>query len=652
MSEDERRRLEAWQRELEAREMRVQLREAAMRKRQLDRYGAPSGSEERLFDLERRVWELGRFRETVTESAWYPLIQGVRRFADGLLPWGTRRRSFFLAPVRAVRMLAHDPGGFVRRIPKARLWAPGLIRPADPPPHTEERYRVWHRRRYARARLRAAAAEAADLRDGPLISVVMPTYNAEPAWLRTAIGSVRAQLYPRWELCIADDASTRTEAHAVLRRAAADDPRIKVRFLEENRGISGASNAALELATGEFVALLDHDDELKPDSLLEVAKLIRGEPDLDYVYTDEDKRSPDDRLIDAFFKPDWSPDLLMSMNYLSHLSVFRRAVLERVGGFRSEMDGSQDYDLVLRVTEATDRIGHVPLPLYTWRMVPGSAAHSDEAKPWAYTAARRALEDALRRRGIAGDVEHGPFLGAYRVRYAIDGDPRVAVLVRDPGDEDLTRRTVEGIERESTYENRLVEVVPPGPFAERVNDAVGGVDADLLVVVEAGMEVLASGWIEALVRHGQRKGVGVVGGRILGPLGIPLHEGAAVVGGEVLEAAGVMQFTLGFVTRNCSAVGGGLLMIRPGLIRELGGFDPAFDVELGPIDLSLRAREEGHLVVYTPDATLGWLHGPRAEPSRAERERFRRRWAGYRDPYYSPNLDPDEAYAVRLRTHG
>src|SRR4029453_8252448 len=228
----------------------------------------------------------------------------------------------------------------------------------------------------------------------PMISIIVPVYNPEPNWLRDAIESVRAQYYDNWQLCIADDASSKQGVRALLADYD-NDPRIKVVFKPANEGISAASNAALALAEGEYVAFLDHDDELSPDALYQVVQLLNERRDLDFIYSDEDKRDPKGALASPFFKPDWSPDLEYSSNYVTHFSVYRRDIVENTGGFRSEFDGSQDYDLALRVTEQTDKMGHIRKILYTWRMVPGSAASSLAAKPYAYTAAKRALSESL-----------------------------------------------------------------------------------------------------------------------------------------------------------------------------------------------------------------------------------------------------------------
>ncbi len=249
----------------------------------------------------------------------------------------------------------------------------------------------------------------------PRFSIVMPVYGVDPRWLENAIESVRRQTASDWELCAVDDASTFGEIREVLEGYVREDGRIHAEFLDRNRGIALASNRALEMATGEFVAFLDDDDELHPRCLEEVARFIDGHPDVDVIYTDEDKIDLEGNHSGAVIKPDWSPDLLLTHNYLCHLVVCRRRLIEKVGRFRAGFDGSQDYDLLLRITELTDRIGHIPKVLYHWRAVPGSAAAAVDAKPYAFERSKRALREAMVRRGIEADVADAEEIGKFRV---------------------------------------------------------------------------------------------------------------------------------------------------------------------------------------------------------------------------------------------
>lgn len=249
----------------------------------------------------------------------------------------------------------------------------------------------------------------------PKISVVMPVYNIERNWLERAIGSVLEQIYDNWELCIADDASPREEVRQVLKTFAAQDPRIKVVYLSSNLGMSGSSNQALALATGDYVALLDHDDELSRDSLFEVVQCLNQHPDAGIIYSDEDKLTMNGNRVRPVYKGDWDPQLFLTYNYLCHLVVCRRDLMERVGGFRRGFEGSQDYDLLLRLSEITDRIYHIPKVLYHWRMIPGSAAAVVNAKSQSFERAKQALRETLARRHLTGMVTDGEKTGTFKI---------------------------------------------------------------------------------------------------------------------------------------------------------------------------------------------------------------------------------------------
>jgi GT2 family glycosyltransferase len=548
----------------------------------------------------------------------------------------------------------------------------------------DERYELWlYLNVLSPKRMRAKRREARRLAYRPTVSIVMPVYNTEPEWLWGAIASVRQQIYPNWQLCIADDASTREDTRALLHECKAMDPRITVTYLEENRGIAGASNAALATARGEFVGFLDHDDELKPNAVLEVVKVLNERRDLDYLYSDEDKKELDGRLTSAFFKPDWSPDLLMSVNYVTHFSVYRKEILDRVGGFRVGYDGSQDYDLVLRVTELTDRIHHIPLPLYSWHKVPGSAAASLDHKGYAYEAGRRALADAIARRGYRGKVEEALVEGRYRVRYEIRGDPKVVIIIPTRDKVDMLMACIESIRRRSTYRNYEIMVVDnqshepetleylesfdgrvfryPHVFnyARMMNVAAREAgDTDFILFLNNDTEVVSPEWIEAMVEHGQRPEVAMVGARLLFPHGRPQHEGIVIgLGGVASNVDHGGQhggfFDLGETIRNCSAVTGACMLMRPEVLWDLGGFEERLRVAFNDVDLCLRATEKGYLIVYTPHALL--YHDESATRGKLHPEEddrfFCERWGQPEqlvDPYYNPNLDRRLPFRVHI----
>ena len=635
-------------------------------------------------ELEEQIKALEKELTRVTGGGMSRLIHRSVRFLNRVAPWGTRRRSFLLAPARAMRMIM-DQGvaAAAAHLLKVWVWVPRLWRRAWPQAMAlsgGERYELWLRwKLLSRRALGEMGREARDLRYRPLLSVIMPTYNTDRAWLRAAVRSLRDQVYDRWELCIADDASPKGSTRKAISRLAARDSRIKVRFLDRNLGIAGASNAALELAEGDFVALLDHDDELKPNALFEVVKALNHDRELDFIYSDEDKRAPDGRLIDPFFKPDWSPDFLMSANFVTHLSVFRRSLLDRVGGFREGYEGSQDYDLVLRVTEETDRIGHISVPLYTWRQVAGSAAASTSAKPFAYSAAKRALEDALRRRGLEGTVEDGHDWGYYRVRYSPRERPTVGIVIPVRDRVDVLRRCVESIRDRSSYAHYELIVVDnrstvpemaqyltelpgrvighPGEFnlARMLNAGAREAQTDVLLFVHDDIEVIEAEWIEALLEHVTRPDIAAAGGQLVHLDGRPQHEGMLIgpSGGLAGNIAGASYFGINRCVRNVAAVSSACLMTTSKVLGDLGGFEERYRVTLADADYCMRALEKGYRVVYTPYASAyheqAGMHWRIPDAVRqGDRELFRRRWSGSRDPFYNPNLDPDDLFALRF----
>ncbi len=618
--------------------------------------------------------------EAIQRSVGYRLLERMRRAVNRLAPPGARRRVLFLAWSRAFDIVLTEGWmSLLRRGLSVWRW-PRMIRRArfaSQVGSLDEQYQLWLRAHaVTSAQIRRIREEAARFAYRPQISIIMPVYNSDPAWLREAIESVRGQLYDKWELCIADDASTKPAVRALLRQYQGDE-RIKVTYLGENQGISGASNAALAMARGEFVGFLDHDDELKPDALYRVVRLLNERPDLDFIYSDEDKRSSDGRLVQPFFKPDWSPDLLLSTNYVPHFAVYRKQIVDEVGGLRSECDFSQDHDLALRVTERTDRIGHVALPLYTWRMVPGSAALEPEAKPKSIEAAKRALADAMQRRGSEAEIVAGPFSNTYRVCYRIRGQPLVSIIIPTRDRVNLLRSCIAKIDKKSTYSNYEILIVDnessdeetldylknsrhrclayPGRFnfAGMINFAVREAAGEHVILLNNDTEVITPEWIEAMLEHSQRPEVAAVGARLLYPDGRVQHEGIIIgVGGSAVNVDHRGYFNLGQMVRNVSAVTGACMMTRRDLFERLGGFDENLRVAFNDVDYCLRARERGYLIVCTPYAVLYHHEGAtrgRLHPQEDELY-YRRRWGEpgkYRDPYYNPNLSVRLPFTIK-----
>ncbi|TMB98842.1 MAG: glycosyltransferase [Chloroflexi bacterium] len=667
--------------ELEARGARIGRLEEERRQQQK----LISELESRLASAQAQIRSLDEHIRALTNTMGWRLLERLRRVVRAAAPPRSPQRLALVAGKRAVGIVqTRGPMALVEKTVRVWEW-PSTIgtlrRPTRRAPlDLTEQYQAWLARNAvtaAKARVLRARSRAFGYR--PKVSIIVAVYDPEPDWLSDCINSVQEQAYENWQLCIADDASTRPDVCEMVGRYAEEDQRIQVKYLERNEGIVGASNAALALATGDFVGLLDHDDELKPDALYEVVKLLNENPDLDYIYTDEDKKDGEGRLVEPFFKPDWSPDLLMSVNYVTHFSVFRRALVETAGGFRPGFDGSQDYDLVLRVTESTDRIAHIARPLYTWRKARGSAAAEVQAKAYAITAAKAALEDALKRRGQEGEVSEAPVPGRHRVRYRTK-DTKVAIIIPTRDRVDMLSRSIASIREKSTYPNFDVIVVDNDsrdPETLRYLDEFGGrvvryphefnfaaivnigaresADAGALLFLNNDTEVIAPGWIEAMLEHAQRPEVAAVGARLLYPDGRPQHEGVIVglAGGSAGNVDHGGYFALGETTHNCSAVTAACMMTRPDVFHEIGGFEERLRVAFNDVDFCLRARAKGYSIVYTPYALL--YHYESASRGRLhpmeDEQFFRKRWGNpgkYRDPYYNPNLDLLHPFTIKL----
>ena len=420
--------------------------------------GPTGGHVKAVAEKERTISELNMQLLAVQQTIGWRALTRFRKIRDRLLPVGSARRDFYWSLRRVTEVLLDGgPSAVFRRI-RHRLHlglnihdilprAPG----GDDMPNLNRQYQVWLQHHQLKpADIERMRAELETFTYIPLITIVIPVYNTEEVWLRRAIESVQAQVYQNWEICMVNDASTKSHIMPILDEYAASDPRIRVKQLSKRTGITGASCEALAMATGEFVGLLDHDDELTPDALWEVASWLNRIPELDLLYSDEDKLTTDGARVEPFFKPDWSPDLLLSMNYITHFAVFRRSLLEAIGGFRSGYEGAQDYDLLLRLTEKTNHIAHIPKILYHWRMGHNSSASSASAKPFASESGRRAIEDALKRRGHEASVEVlSP--GRYRARYKIHKSPLVSIIIPTKDQVRLLQQCVASIEEKTSY---------------------------------------------------------------------------------------------------------------------------------------------------------------------------------------------------------
>lgn len=519
------------------------------------------------------------------------------------------------------------------------------------------------------------------LSSAPLISIVMPVYNTEANHLSRAIESVTRQLYPRWELCIADDCSTLAHVRPILEHFARQDSRIKVVFRSSNGHISTASNTALELAGGEFVALLDHDDELTEHALYLVAEELNAHPEADLIYSDEDKINSQGELTRPHFKTDWNPDLFYSLNFISHLGVYRRAILEEIGGFRTGYEGSQDYDLALRVIERIpeEHIRHIPHVLYHWRESPASVGFDITAKAYAHENARRALRSHFQRTGRVAEVVPGYFI-FHRVVYPLaNPPPSVTLIAMALGDGSTCLRSLAEIARGTDYPQlemilicdrnqaapaaKALEEIQNGPrinireyestanSAALINLAVREAQGEIVGVLSPNLKPIAPGWLTEMVSHSCHPEIGIVGAKVYEVDGSIYHAGVilGMKGIAGLAHLGVPRDGEGYafraqVIQDYTAVSGGCLLFRRDVFSAAGGFDETNLPDLfRDVDLCLRIREKGYRVLWTPYAELQkgkTSSAPASSEVSTLADYLKSRWADAltSDPYYNPNL--------------
>ena len=525
----------------------------------------------------------------------------------------------------------------------------------------------------------------------PLISIVMPVYETPEHLLREAIASVQGQLFSNWQLCIADDASPTPRVAQVLTEAAAADPRVCWIRRTENGHISAASNTALTLAKGEFVALMDHDDTLPAHALYEVAAEINAHPDVDVIYSDEDRIDADGVRSNPYFKPMWSPELLCGHNMISHLGVYRRALLEAIGGFRLGYEGSQDWDLALRATAATqpDRIRHIPAILYHWRWNSGTLSFSESLLERCKDAGLRAVQDWLHSSGIEGATVEPSRLtpGWTRVSYPLPRDlPRVSVVIPTRNRANLLRLAAEGVLtmtnwphdklelviadngsteqdaqhllRSLSHDTRVQVLDVPGPFnfANMNNRAVRQSCGEIVVLLNNDIEVQDPDWLSEMARLALQREIGAVGAKLVYPDGRVQHGGVAT--GPDGIAAHILSLLdrdnpgyfgqLG-LTRSLSAVTAACMATRRAIYDEVGGLDEDFAVAFNDVDFCLRLQDFGYRVVWTPDAVLvhhesatrsADYHSGRLPEAQHEWQKLKRRWGSTldQDPYHNPNV--------------
>jgi O-antigen biosynthesis protein len=585
------------------------------------------------------------------------------------------------------------------RVVQSQLLSSAAVDIKEAAQSRDPKYQKWLERNYPKPETIGKIREAClALAYQPLVSVIVPVYNPDQNFLRQAIESVIAQAYPNWELCLADDCSTKPYVKEILEEYAGQDERIKIVLRQENGHICHASNSALETATGEYIALLDHDDLLAPHALAEVIKLLNQHPEADFIYSDEDKVDEQNIHKDPYFKPDWCPDSFLSRMYTCHLGVYRRSLVTQVGNFRVGFEGSQDYDLVLRVTEKTDKIFHIPDVLYHWRIHFQSTAAYAEAKPYAYDAGQKAISEAIARRGEPGDViAKLDFPGVYTIRYQIKEPKLVSIIIPTKDLADTLDVCLRSIFTKTTYPNYEVIVIDNGSVEAKTQDCftswqqqepdrfqvyqydvpfnysqinnygVTKAQGEYLLFLNNDIEVITPDWLEAMVEQAQRPSIGAVGSLLLYPDDTVQHAGVVLgIGGvaghshkyfHVSQSGYISQLVS---TNNYSALTAACLMCRRDVFDSVGGFEEQLAIAFNDVDFCLKITSQGYRNIYLPHVALyhyesksrGYEDTPEKQMRFAQEINYmKQKWQDMcdRDPCYNPNLTmTHEDYSLNI----
>lgn len=534
----------------------------------------------------------------------------------------------------------------------------------------------------------------------PKISIITPVFNTPEKFLKECIDSVLKQSYSNWELCLADDHSGNPKIRLIIEEYAKNDDRIKYIIRPKNGHISEASNSALSISSGDFIAILDHDDVLWPNALFEVVKVLNKNPQSDFIYSDEDKLDEDGKThLDPFFKPSWSPDYLRSINYITHFTVIKKTLVKKAGGFRKKFDGAQDWDLFLTVTRSikSSNIIHIPKILYSWRKSINSSASEKSVsnkKSYAFKIQKAVLEDDLKARGYHGRIIRSQYLGLWRVKYDIKNNPLVSIIIPTKEKYEHIKKCIDSIFNKITYKNFQLIIVDTGSKDKRVHDFYESIklnhrnirilfwdkefnfasvcnfgaencDGEYLLFLNNDTEIINPDWLENMLEHAQRKEIGAVGAKLLFPNGRIQHAGIVlgIAGGMVRRGIAGHPFknfynqrinngyskTVDSI-RNCSAVTGACLMISKEKFKMVKGFDPVFRVAFNDVDFCLRVLKKGLINIYTPYAIL-YHHesisvGLPGKGDRSKREfldevkLMHQKWDKilYSDPFYNPNF--------------
>lgn len=520
----------------------------------------------------------------------------------------------------------------------------------------------------------------------PLISVAVPAYRTPEKFLVQMMESLLAQTYGNWELCIANGSPEDSAMKKVLEEYTKKDSRIRVSELTENKGIAGNTNAALEMAQGEFVGLLDHDDLLAPNALYEIALALGKDRALDAVYTDEDKVTTElDEHFQPHLKPDFNLDLLRSNNYICHFFVVRRSIVQKVGGFRQEFDGAQDHDFIFRCIETAEKVGHIPEILYHWRTHKASTADNPASKMYAFDAGKRAIEAHLKRTGTEGTVSHTPDLGFFRVKYPVQGQPLVSIIIPNKDEKETLKACIDSIREKTEYPNYEIIIVENNSTTDEIfqyykelsqdprirllrwkkefnysainNYGVRHANGEYLLFLNNDVTVITPGWIKELLGVCQRPEVGAAGVKLIYPDDTIQHAGCVIGLGGIaghmfvdMPANRTGYLHKASILQDMSAVTAACMMMKRTAFEETGGFTEKLSVAFNDVDLCLKVRKNHKLIVYDPYVQLYHMESKTrgAEDNKEKVRRFqeeieymRCQWIDILkkgDPYYNKNL--------------
>lgn len=519
----------------------------------------------------------------------------------------------------------------------------------------------------------------------PKISILVPMYNTPYKFFKELVECLINQTYTNWELCLADGSPKQDES---LKKVYEKDKRIQYKFLGENKGIAGNTNECIKMATGDFIALFDHDDLLPVFSLYEIVKCINEHPEVEFIYTDEDKITTLDKpRFNPHFKPDFSLDFLRANNYICHFSVFKKELMDQLGGERSKYDGAQDFDIILRVSELTKNIIHIPKVLYHWRVHPNSTAQADvESKPYAFEAGIPAIQDHLERVGLKGTVEHGASLGTYRIHYQFEGNPKVSIVIPNKDEKETLKTCIQSILEKTTYENYEIIIVENNSetqeifdyykeleknekikivryqekgfnYSKIINLGVKNAEGEYIVQLNNDTEIETKDWLEDMLGFCAREDVGAVGVKLFYPDNTIQHAGIVFGVDRVATHLfrGLPRHLHGYFARESSiqdfsAVTAACIMAKKSIYEEVGYMDEDMPVAFNDLDFCLKIRQTGKLIVYDPFVTVihyesktrGYEDTPeKVARFEAEIKKFQEKWKNIYekgDPYYNPNF--------------